>query len=192
MPATPPPEPLSVDEVKLNLRVTSDDEDSLIFGLIVAAREHVENETDLVLTPRLVTETVDQLGRSIALRSWPIMEYGPIRAPVNDDMVTVPVQYWRGTSAQRPARIIPVSTGWGPGYYPAASCGSASLPVEIDVFAGYATPEDIPAAVRQAIHLLVAHWYTNRSAAEVGARAAAVEIPMGVDALLDRYRLRSV
>ena len=54
--------------------------------------------------------------------------------------------------------------------------------------AGYATPDDVPSAVKQAMHLLISHFYTNRSAVEAGVRAAAVEMPLGVEVLLRRYR----
>jgi uncharacterized phiE125 gp8 family phage protein len=195
-PPSPPPEPLSVEEVKLNLRVDVDDEDALIEGLISVAREHVEDYTGLVLTPRTITETAATLGHWIDLAAWPVTNVLEIRYPLDSVMAALPGSAWAISLRRRPVRILPVAPFWG---LPPASWGLApsarartTLPVEIDVQAGYGTPAEVPFTIKQAMHLLIAHLYMNRGAAEVGTRAAAVEVPFGVEALLRRWRLVQV
>jgi uncharacterized phiE125 gp8 family phage protein len=184
LPASPP-EPLTLDEVKANLRVDDTDSDALIAALIVTAREYVEDVTGLVLTRRTVTETARQLGAWIDLASWPVVTVSAIRHPVGGAMMALASGSWVYSTARRPVRLLPSQPGWGV----APVFGASSLPVEIDVLAGYATPDDVPMRVKQAMQLLVASWYSNRSAVESGARAAAVEVPLGVADLLRGLRL---
>ena len=188
---TAPPEPLDLDEVKANLRVTDDSEDALITALIIAARGYVEDYTGLVLTPRTVTETVPQLGRWIDLDSWPVSDVTAIRYPLNGVLTDMAAGSWMMSLKRRPVRLLPTAIGWGVGCYASGSIQWAlsPLPVEIDVAAGYATPADVPQTVKQAMHLLVSHWFENRTAAEVGLRAAAIEVPFGVAMLLQNKRL---
>jgi uncharacterized phiE125 gp8 family phage protein len=63
--------------------------------------------------------------------------------------------------------------------------------IEIDVECGYGdTASDVPEPLRQAIRLLVAHWYENRSIVS-GAQTAAV-LPVTVAALIAPYRMLSL
>lgn len=181
-------EPISLADAKRNLRDTPDEDDALIGTLIVAARQHVENETGLVLTQRTVTETAPALGTWIDLASWPVTSVDAIRYPLAGVMTVLTPGSWLTSYRKRPVRLIPATWGWGIGMQP---CWTPALPVEIDVTAGWA-PDDVPAPVREAMLLLVSHWYSNRDAAEVGARAAAVEVPFGVEVLLRPYRLLRV
>jgi uncharacterized phiE125 gp8 family phage protein len=58
--------------------------------------------------------------------------------------------------------------------------------VRIVYTAGYATDE-VPSALDQAVLLLLGHYYANREAVHAGDRAGAVELPLGVEALLASY-----
>ena len=53
--------------------------------------------------------------------------------------------------------------------------------------AGYGTAADVPETFRQAIRLLVAHWYENRAAA--AAPDSAAELPYAVTALIAPQRV---
>ena len=54
--------------------------------------------------------------------------------------------------------------------------------VVIQVVVGYGDDADVPQEYKQAILLLLGHWYENREQVTVG--EVAREIPMGVEALL--------
>ena len=182
-------EPLALDAVKANLRVDVVDDDGLIQDLIVTARDYVEGETGLVLVPRIVTETAREFGRWIDLASWPVTSIVAVRYPAAGIMTTLAPAAYQVSLARRPIRVMPTAWAWGGIVF---SSRAATLPIEIDVQAGYPTPVDVPMRAKQAMHLLIAHWYDNRAAVEAGVRAAAVEIPFGVGRLLDQLRMRRV
>jgi hypothetical protein len=82
-----------------------------------------------------------------------------------------------------PALIAPLYGGMWPITinYPGA--------VKIDFTAGYTT---CPPDIRAAILLLLGHWFENREAVKAGDRAAALEVPFTVDAILNKYRVGGV
>ena len=182
-------EPISLAETKAQLRVDGSDDDALIGSLILAARQHVEDYTGLVLVPRTITETAPMLGRCIDLASWPVTAVTAIRYPAAGVMTAMDLAGIAVSYKRRPVRILPATWGWGLGM--PAYAAVPQLPVEIDVAAGFAAA-DVPATARQAMLLLISHWYGNRDAAEVGQRAAAIELPFGVEVLLRRWRLVTI
>jgi uncharacterized phiE125 gp8 family phage protein len=63
---------------------------------------------------------------------------------------------------------------------------AATSAIEIDLEAGFGpAAADVPAPIRQALLMLVAHWYENREAGPGDPRAAP---PPAVSALLAPYR----
>ena len=48
----------------------------------------------------------------------------------------------------------------------------------------------MPDALRQALRMLVAHWYENRGLAAIGGNVAM--LPAGLSALVAPYRMRSL
>ena len=52
--------------------------------------------------------------------------------------------------------------------------------------AGYGGADDVPQAIRTAAAMLVAHWYRNREAVNVGNITS--ELPLGVQSLIAPYR----
>jgi uncharacterized phiE125 gp8 family phage protein len=59
--------------------------------------------------------------------------------------------------------------------------------IEIDFICGYGDAAAVPQAIKQAMLLLVDHWYKNRGATASGSEA--VDIPFGVDSLLAQYKV---
>lgn len=179
-------EPITLAQAKANLRVSDSAEDDLISGLIVAAREHVEGETGLVLTRRQVVETRRMFGPWIDLYSWPIASIDSI-AYLDGAFALQPLDasLWIAGTAMRPVRIVSRGNLW-------PTIASAPVAVTVTMTAGYATPDEVPMRLKQAMHLLVVHWFGNRSAVEAGVRAAALEIPLGVAGICDRWRLKGV
>jgi uncharacterized phiE125 gp8 family phage protein len=61
--------------------------------------------------------------------------------------------------------------------------------VRVQYTAGYSAdespPQAVPEPIRQAMHLCIAHFYANREAVDVN---TLMELPLGVRALLTRYR----
>lgn len=63
--------------------------------------------------------------------------------------------------------------------------------IEIDITAGFGdTAADVPEPLRQAIRLLIAHWYENRGLVAAGSQSTA--LPVTVAALIAPYRMLSL
>lgn len=169
------PEPFTTPETKAHLRVKHDDEDGLIDGLIVAAREWVENFTGQILVRRDVTQRLDRLDAR--LYAWPIA-----------DDATLSVTYLDSAGdaqAVTDARLV-FGNGWA-SIAPAfgSSWPTIYSPAVVTVEAGYATAEDVPQALKQAMLLLIGHWYETRSGVS---EKASNEVPFAVESLCRPYR----
>lgn len=171
------PEPIDRDEAKRHCRVLHDDENDLIDGLIVAAREWVENFTGHILVQREVTQQLSCF-RHPRLFAWPIADDATVTATyVDSDGATQPITG---------ARLI-FGNGWAELATAFGSTWPTSYgPATVTVEAGYATADDVPQSMKQAILLLVGHWFANR---ESVSDKAMTEVPMAVDALCRPYRM---
>jgi uncharacterized phiE125 gp8 family phage protein len=182
---TPPAvEPLSLGEVKQFLRVEHDDDDTLIEALIAGARIHVEAQTRSAL--------IAQTWR-LVLDAWPRSKIIPVLPAPLRTLLAARV-YLDGDTAQTVAigdfgidRVSQPGVLIVPAGMPTPTRASGGI--EIDVELGYgAAPGDVPEPLRQAIRLLVAYWYENRSLPV--ARGAVM--PADIAALLAPYRVVSL
>lgn len=179
--AAPAVEPVTLVEAKAHLRVTDSAEDSLINGLIKAAREEVEAAAGLALIRqdwRLYLDSWPPSG-IVRLRRHPVQSV--IQVTVYDaqgapqTLVPASVNLDRAT---RPARFAMPDTAVAP--------GQAMNGIEIDFRAGFGdTGVDVPDGLKRAILLLVAHWYEHRGAAGSGQEAG---WPDGFERIISRYR----
>ncbi|MGH9649596.1 MAG: head-tail connector protein, partial [Terriglobales bacterium] len=123
------------------------------------------------------------------------------RAPLKVNGGIVHVKYLDAAGAQQtlaagtdyvvaarsePARVMPAYGKSWPGTRNWIDA-TGNYPVEVRFIGGYgADPKDVPENFRQAILLLVGHWYENR---EEVSEASLGQIPMAAEALLwqERY-----
>ena len=69
--------------------------------------------------------------------------------------------------------------------------GRATAGIELDVSIGFGdTVEDAPESLRQAVRLLVSHWYDNRGVVASAGQCAV--LPSTVAALIAPYRMFSI
>jgi uncharacterized phiE125 gp8 family phage protein len=180
----PAVEPLSLAEAKAFLRVEHSDDDDVISALISGSRIHVEAQTRRAL--------ITQAWRIVADR-WPDDGRLPIRpAPLQDLSAARVFDFDGGTRAiDLQAFVLDKSVSelaFAPWALPAP--GRLAAGIEIDVVSGYGdAAADVPQPLRQAIRLLVAHWYENRGLAAVG---AVTVLPSTVAALIAPYRMLSL
>jgi uncharacterized phiE125 gp8 family phage protein len=184
----PAVEPITLAEAKAHLRVDSSGEDSLIQSLIMASRLHIEAALDLALITQSWRHQRDVWPPSRVL----ILPLRPIQSvtavTLHDDDATsrsLDIEDFIVDGFANPARLV-----WrGPGAVPAA--GMVANGIEIDFVAGHGnSPADVPQPIRQALLLLIAHWYEHREPVEIG--ATATTIPAGVSELLMPYRRRQL
>ncbi|MGI8525863.1 MAG: head-tail connector protein [Pseudolabrys sp.] len=180
---TPPAiEPLSLAEAKAWLRVEHDDDDGVIAALIAGARLHVEAQTRRALITqswRLVLDGWPQRGR-IEVRPAPLRTLIAARVFDPDGMA-----HDVDTQAFVPdlANAALVFALWA-----LPLPGRIAAGVELDVTVGYGdAAADVPAPLRQAIRVLIAHWYENRALVTTGPNFSA--LPASVSALLAPYRM---
>jgi uncharacterized phiE125 gp8 family phage protein len=182
----PEVEPLTLDEAKEHLREDGMGQDALISALIVAARQWVETRA----WRALITQEWDMYYRRPTGACALVVPMPPTQSvdavtyidAAGDSKVMDPADYVVDTASQ-PARIYPV-TAW-----PAMSDVSGA--VVVAVTAGFGDdPEDVPQHYRQAMLLVLGHWYANRESVVVGTIAA--HVPEAAQALLDLDHARSL
>jgi len=180
----PAAEPLSLEEAKTFLRVEHSDDDEVIRALIAGARMHVEVQARTALMTQRWRMTFDRWphhGR-IAVKPGPLRSLDAVRVydlqghPQSVDMQAFVLDFGASTLAFMPW-VLPV---------PARIAAGIELEVTTD-FGDAAT--DVPEPLRQALRLLVAHWYENRGL--VGATESTV-LPAGFAALVTPYRMLSL
>jgi len=162
--------PITLEEAKAQLRVDHEDEDLLIQHYIDAATAWLDGPAGI-------------LGRCLVTQSWQMdldAVTGPILLPFPDSEIDSAVFTDAAGSDldyridRRDQRLL---------VQPLAGFGR---PAAITFTAGYGAPADVPAAIRQAMLLLIGHWYEHREAVSLGASPSA--LPVAVDTLLAPYR----
>lgn len=179
---TPPTEwPVTLDEAKSHLRVTSDDsEDDLIETYIRAATNHVERTLGISLMERTYALTLDAFTDAIELPRGPVAEVVSVEY-VDEDGVTQTVStddYTTDIGGVRNWIVRNSAASW-------ASTLDAVNVVTVTYVAGYDELPEEYSDLKQAILLLIGHYHANREA--VTDRSMAV-VPMAVDSLCQTYR----
>ncbi len=165
----------------------ADAEDTLIEGLITAAREVCEAHTNRAF----VTQTW-----TLYLADWPNTDC--IRLPKGNlqsvesftytdsagtvNTLTEDTDYLVDTYSEPGRLLLPYGGTW-----PSTTL-SPSNPIAIEFVCGYGdVASNVPKSIKQAILLLVGHWYEHREAVLTGATSK--EIEFAVKALLAPYIL---
>lgn len=180
----PTSEPVTLDEAKAHLRVDNPFEDTLIASLILAARLHVERSLDTVLISQNWSLYLDgwPQAETVTLPLSPVQVVTAVRLyDANDGSQLLSPDLYTVDTLSKPARLRRKGGGGWP------MPGRALNGIEIAMTLGYGDdPASVPAALRHAILLLVAHWYEVRE--PVAMDSSAVEAPLTVAALLQPYR----
>lgn len=179
----PASEPVTVSEAKAHLRLDGTAEDVLVSSLILTSRLHIEAALGLALITQSWMLSLDRWpkGGAVALPVRPVQSITSVRTLAADGAPSVlsPAAYLLDGQSQ-PPRLVSTGTAW-------PDPGRAAQGIEIAFTAGYGnTAADVPAPVRQALLMLVAHWYEHRDPVEIGSPATL--IPGGVSELLMPYR----
>ena len=180
--AAPAAEPISLAEAKAHLRIDGDDEDALLASLIAAARIFIERTLGVALITQGWSYFLDLWPRSICvtLPIAPVQAVGAVTLHDADGGATVvDVESYAVDALSSPARLV--LKGGPP---PVVSRELNAF--EIAFTAGYGDAADVPAPIRQALTLLVAHWFERREPVVLG--VGAQDVPMTVAGLLLPYR----
>ncbi len=175
-------EPLTVAEAKAHLRLDTSAEDVLIASLILTSRLHIEAALGLALITQSWQLQLDAWpdGKALALPLHPVSAVTAVLMTAYDGTATTLATSATVFDPGPPARIVRTGPGW-------PTITAAANGISIRFTAGFGpTPADVPAPIRQAMLLLVAHWYEHRDPIEIGEPDTA--IPKAVSDLLRPYR----
>lgn len=179
----PAEQPVSLAEAKAHCRVDHTDEDALIGSLIAAATGHLDGASGI-------------LGRCMVTQEWALdLDAFPetIALPLAPVVTVDAVKYIDGSDALQTldAAEYVVSNGRieaaPDADWPVTRDRQGAVTVEFT--AGYGAAEDVPAALKAAMLLMIGHWYANRESVIVGTIAS--ELPMAVQALTTPYIFRA-
>jgi len=182
--ASPPSvEPVSLAEAKAHCRVEHDEDDTLISALIPAAREHVEAVTKRVLITQEWTWKLDAFPCQFNMPKPPLQSVESITyVDSAGNTQTLDAAEYRVDNDCEPGRITEAYDASWP------TTRLVTNAVTVAFTAGYGQAgTDVPQPIRQAILLLIGHWYENRESVAVGVSVA--ELPQAVEALLSPYRM---
>ncbi|MBB98429.1 MAG: hypothetical protein CML67_02650 [Rhodobacteraceae bacterium] len=180
---TPPAlEPVTLEEARAHLRVSGTEEDPLISRLIMAARQHLERVARRALLTQGWRLYLDAWppGRIIRLPVGPVQSVDSITVYDGDGLpMPLAAADHRLDGQAEPPRLRVAAAA------PAAISGFNGI--EVEFTAGYGADADaVPQPLRQAILVLVAHWFDGRAA---GFDLATAGVPAGWSALLAPYRM---
>jgi uncharacterized phiE125 gp8 family phage protein len=182
--AGPAVEPITLTEAKTHVRVDGTAEDTLVASLIVTSRLHVEAGIGLALVTQSWSYFLDRWppGPVLELPLRPVQTIDAVRLYDESAVATtVPPETYLLDGESAPARLVRQGALAWP------RPGRVANGIEVAFTAGFgAAAAAVPGPIRQAILLLVAHWYEHRSPLEIG--AAAEPVPGMVAELLGPYR----
>ena len=173
-------DPVSLAEAKAHLRVTSSDDDALIVGYLVAARQFVEDYTGRTLSLQTYDYKIDdELCGEILLPRPPLVSVTSVSyVDINGATQTLSPSLYQVDTGILFGRIVPAYQAT----YPSVRVQPNAVTVRFQ--AGYT---QIPEPIRQAILLLVSHFYDNRQPVVIGTSFS--ELTFSVVALLTPYKV---
>ena len=186
----PATEPVTTAEAKSHMRIDISDDDTLIDSYIAAARYYIEGRTRRALVAQTWDYTLEEFPTdAIELPIQPVSSVSYVNY-VNSSGSTVSwadtstspeTPYWTLTTDGPRSKIIP---NYNLTWPTIRSHGNA---ITVRFVAGYST---LPSDIKQAVLLLVSHFYEMREPVIAGPGMTVVNVPFAVDALLSAYELR--
>jgi uncharacterized phiE125 gp8 family phage protein len=179
----PATEPVTLSEAKAQCRVDISDDDAYLTALITCAREYLEEMLDL----SMITQTWQ--ARYDVFPLWEIILPRPPMRPAavtvtyrdeagNDQTLLSDGNHFQVDSNIVPGRIYPLYNG----VWPAVRGDENSVTVQWQ--AGYgAAGTAVPSILRQAMLILIAHWYEMRQPVFAG-YSQVVPVPLTFQTLM--------
>lgn len=176
----PAEEPVTLQEIKLHSRIDTLEDDDLLKGLISAARQQVEQLSNLRLVTQTLAYSIDELpDNGIIYLTGPVqsvesIEYYDLAGNLQE---WDPELYQVDTSAN-PGRVMPAyDEDW-----PDVIDDYNSFIV--NYVAGYGAASAVPAILKQAIKMLVGYWYNQREAVS---ETQGYEVPYAVESIVKMF-----
>jgi len=180
--ASPSGLPVTVAESKTDLRIQHAAEDSIIEDFISSATDYCQEVVGKKLISQEWRYSISSASFCVVLPIAVATEITEINYyDADNNLQSADINDFYFYALEDSAFVEPKhGKNW-----PATFARRDAISINFKV--GYADAEAVPAAIKRAIRLLVAHWYECRTAATIGTEAK--EIPMGVNALLGSHRI---
>ncbi len=173
----PTTEPLTTQEVKSHVRQDISDDDDYIDALITAARKSAETFTNRQFITATYTLNLDRFPRGkngtvIKLSRPPIVSVSSVKYfDVDGTQQTLVADTdYQVDVLSEPGRLAPAPSM----FWPSVQAERLN-PIEIIYIAGYGAAGAVPQGIKQALLLLVAHWYERRETVLVGSVSKELE-----------------
>jgi uncharacterized phiE125 gp8 family phage protein len=188
--------PVSLLELKAQIRYDASDEDALLQGYLQAAVDTAEEYTGLALLTQTWQQSLPAFADPMFLHRRPLIAVG-------SPLVAVTVQYLDGDEALQTLSdtgyrvtgiggdhvLAAVRLGYGQSWPITRQHDEA---VRITYTAGYgSSPTDVPQVIRHAILMLAATWFGYREDVVMGSTVSD-ELPFASKALLRPWRRLAV
>lgn len=173
-------EPITLARAKLHLAIEDDntENDSQIIALISAARQIAERETKRQIVPREVRLSLTELSGDIWLPGGVVRSVDTVTyRDSGNTWRTVTGSTYETLLDFAPPRIVLAPAQFWP------TVGTAAVVARVDYLAGWATPDEVPEGLRQAMLLILGNLYFQRGDDKKS------EIPPAAMRLLDQWTL---
>lgn len=178
----PTEEPVTLAEAKAQCSVDGSELDTLLTGIITAARERAEHETGRALCTQTRQLTLDAFPEAFVLRGAPIQSLVDVTYIDADGAgQTLDPQDTILDKDSEPGYLVPAYGKAWPETFPVPNA------VRVRYTCGYGAPADVPAAIKTWMLLAIDTLFEQRGAFAVGGPAALPD--RFWDSFLDRYRL---
>lgn len=159
----PTAEPLTLEEVKANLRIVNPDEDDDLSRMIRAARQMAEERLNRALMPQALAFGADAFCTVLKVPRPPLIEIDSLKYIDTDgDEQTMPdTGYLVDGFSDPPTISAAPGTSW-----PSTRAQSGAVVVQYQ--AGYADATQVPEPIRQWMLLAIGAFYEHRSMVNEG------------------------
>lgn len=189
--AQPTAEPLTLDEVKTFLNLTSNDHDAMLDLFIRMAREWAEKTTGRAMLSQTIKEYWDEWPTGIFGETWEL-GIAPVTSVTSIQYLDSAgaTQTWATTNytadvKSRPARIVPTDAV----EYP--ELDDAPNAVIVTYVAGVSSVSSVPATARAAMMQKIAFLYENREDIKINGVGSGYMV-RSADALIFNERIHLI
>ena len=175
----PESDPITLGEVKTDLRIDDDDSDALLSGLIHVARDYVESETNRALVSQTWDFSLDRFSNEIMLPKPSLISIDSISYIDTAGATQIlDSSLYQADAVSVPGRVRPAYGEQWP------ATRNQMNAVTIRFVCGYGSRLDVPRSIKKAMSLIVGHYHKNRE--ETTDRKQYI-LPYGVSSLLGPY-----
>tara|TARA_R100000664_G_scaffold31914_1_gene46070 strand:+ start:1830 stop:2408 length:579 start_codon:yes stop_codon:yes gene_type:complete len=176
--------PVTTAEAKAHLKVDISDDDTLISNLIVSATQSAEDYTNRCFINTTLKMVADKWSEIDTLYKSPVASVTNIKYyDTANTQQTLASSVYIVDNTSKPCRILLDEDQ----EYP--DLADRKMGIEVNYVVGETEDgTDASNLIKQAILLMVGHWYQNREAVVIG--RIATEIPMAAKMILDQYKIQ--